>query len=65
MINRIPKAKTSLHEAERQVGEVVAAARKWRPDLRRVEATIADHPKSCLFAALAAGAIVGWIIKRR
>lgn len=65
MINRIPKANDALHEAERQVAGAVAAARQWRPNLRRVEDTIVDHPKTCLLAALAAGALVGWIIKRR
>ena len=65
MINRIPKASAAVHEAERQMGKAVAAARQWRPNLQRVEATIVDHPKTCLLAALAAGALVGWMIKRR
>jgi hypothetical protein len=32
---------------------------------RRVEKAVAEHPKQSLIAALAAGAVIGWITKRR
>jgi hypothetical protein len=32
---------------------------------RRVERMIADHPKQSLIAAAAAGAVLGWLTKRR
>jgi hypothetical protein len=43
-------------------GQIVArAASAWR----RVEKVIVEHPKQSLIAALAAGAVLGWITKRR
>ncbi len=65
MINRISRARTTLLEAERQVSHAVDVARRWRPGLHRFEEAIVDHPKTSLVAALAAGVVLGWIIKRR
>lgn len=31
----------------------------------RLEQMIADHPKQSVIAALVAGALLGWVIKRR
>ncbi len=32
--------------------------------MRRSELAVANHPKTSLWAALAAGVVLGWIIKR-
>jgi hypothetical protein len=45
--------------------ELADVSRRARSIWRRVERVVADHPKQSLLAALAAGAVVGWLTKRR
>lgn len=67
MINRMLNTPAAQHVP----GEVdaghrsVSAIGRSNPILRRTEAAIAEHPKTSLFAALAAGVMLGWIVKRR
>ena len=54
-VNRLP--------AERETAPpVVVRADNWRA---RAESWIAEHPLTCISAALTLGATIGWLIKRR
>ena len=52
---------------DRMAEPVEAAGSETRGGLPwpRLEQMIADHPKQSVIAALVAGALLGWIIKRR
>ena len=65
MINRI-EGNTALGQRSRVkvkpglLGSTGGLASLWRS----LETTIADQPKSSLLAALSAGVLLGWLIKR-
>ena len=66
MINRIPNPSTALHQVEERASQIATSAmQSWKPAIKRVEDVMVERPKTCLFAALAAGAVLGWMLKRR
>jgi ElaB/YqjD/DUF883 family membrane-anchored ribosome-binding protein len=54
-VNRLP-------EEREATPEVMVRAEDWRT---RAETWIAEHPLTCIAAALTLGATIGWLIKRR
>jgi hypothetical protein len=67
MINRMmsglsaPPHANTIDDRIRSASERKAAAPPWR----RMQAAVMDNPKTSLIAAVAAGVLLGWIIKRR
>ena len=59
--NRLSPASLAPQDGRNQIAALDKPAALWQ----RVEQLIADHPTQSLIAALAAGALLGWISKRR
>jgi hypothetical protein len=65
MKNRFGDGATVEPHSSTEDANVVVSAQRLQALWRRVERMVADHPKQSIIAALAAGAILGWISKRR
>jgi hypothetical protein len=66
MINRMQGGATLRHpEAAEARPRAATTVHGLGTVFRRAEAAIVDHPRASLCAALAAGALLGWFIKRR
>ncbi len=65
MINRVINDSRMARAATDLRGRAASAMDRFGPLRHRALEAVVEHPKISLFAALAAGALLGWIVKRR